>query len=568
MSGLPNAAILFEPSAFDDGGSRIMGRHVAGANFLNGFVRHAAVDRYVGIGFNDSHAPHFRRQVAAAAGDDPALSARPVAVHNLRDLSAISEVGTMFVPDPQIARFASRRRMFDQRAYSLCGITHTIASSGVMGMLCDLLTDPVQSWDALICTSQSVRQAVLRQQEHYADYIEQRIGKRPFSPVQAPVIPLGVDVDRFERMGSDGAARAALRQRLGAGDGDVVVLFLGRLAFHAKAHPVPMYLGAQRVARRLGPEHGRIHLVLTGQFPNKVAEDCYRDGAESCCPDVAVHFLDGSDRWVADASWAAADLFASLSDNVQESFGITPVEAMAAGLPCLVSDWDGYRDTVLDGETGIRVPTWMPTRGNGAAIADAYGMENLTYDLYVGYASQMTAVEVPAFGDALQALVCDRALRQRMGEAGRRRARALYDWRVIVRAYQELWAELAERRRGDREIAPPRPQARNPRLVDPFDVFVGHASELLRNGCSVRVDPDAPALDVLLAMPGNVFAASAMLDSGEVAELIQRASGRGCTLASILSAVAPARRVRTVRSVAWLAKYGVLTLQRADAEEG
>src|SRR3546814_3034291 len=69
------------------------------------------------------------------------------------------------------------------------------------------------------------------------------------------------------------------------------------------------------------------------------------------------------------SSWAAADVFVSLSDNIQESFGITPVEAMAAGLPCIVSDWDGYRDTVVDGETGILVPTWVPPAGAGAGIA-------------------------------------------------------------------------------------------------------------------------------------------------------------------------------------------------------
>ena len=31
---------------------------------------------------------------------------------------------------------------------------------------------------------------------------------------------------------------------------------------------------------------------------------------------------------------------------MQETFGLTPLEAMAAGLPCVVSDWNGYRDTV------------------------------------------------------------------------------------------------------------------------------------------------------------------------------------------------------------------------------
>ena len=58
--------------------------------------------------------------------------------------------------------------------------------------------------------------------------------------------------------------------------------------------------------------------------------------------------------------WAAADLFLSLVDNPQETFGLAPVEAMAAGVPVVVSDWDGYRYTVSDGVEGFRVPTLAP----------------------------------------------------------------------------------------------------------------------------------------------------------------------------------------------------------------
>ncbi|GHD57298.1 glycosyl transferase [Thalassobaculum fulvum] len=564
----PNAAILFEPSAYDAGQKLVKGRHVAGASFLEGFVRHADVDRYVGIGFHDSHAPAFRRQVAAIAGDDPVLSARPIGVYNTRRLDAIAAVGTYFIPDPQLPRFATARRIFGQRGFSLCGITHTISSLGVMEMLSDLLTAPVQSWDALICTSRAVRAAVLRQQEHYADYIEQRVGKRPYSPVRTPVIPLGVDAGRFARLGGDPAARAALRQRIGAGEDDVVALFFGRLAFHAKAHPVPMYLAAQRAARRLGTAGPRLHLVQTGQFPNKAAEDGYRGGAERFCPDVAVHFLDGADRGLSDASWAAADLFVSLSDNIQESFGITPVEAMAAGLPCLVSDWDGYRDTVVDGETGIRVPTWLPTAGNGTAVADAYGSENLNYDLYVGYTSQMTPVDVPAIADALEVLVRDPQRRRQMGEAGQRRARQRYDWSVVVSAYQELWAELAEARRTDTEIAPPSLPARHPKLADPFDVFGGHASASMRGDCIVRVDPDGVGLDALTALSANVFAANAMLGADETAALVDLIAGGEQSVGECLGKIAPERRVRAVRTLAWLVKYGVATLQDPKGKQG
>ncbi|MEQ9331488.1 glycosyltransferase family 4 protein [Thalassobaculum sp.] len=568
MSSRPNAAILFEPSAYDAGQKQVKGRHVAGASFLEGFVRHAEVDHYFGIGLHDSHAPAFRHQIAAIAGDDPVLSARPVSVFNAQRLDAISAIGTFFIPDPQLPKFATARRTWGQRGYSLCGITHTISSVGVMEMLSDQMTAPVQSWDAMICTSLSVRAAVLRQQEHYADYIEQRVGKRPYNPVRTPVIPLGVDAGRFARLGSDKAARAALRERIGAGEDDVVALFFGRLAFHAKAHPVPMYLAAQRAARRLGAAGPRIHLVQTGQFPNKAAEEGYRVGAERFCPDVSVHFLDGADRGLSEASWAAADLFISLSDNIQESFGITPVEAMAAGLPCLVSDWDGYRDTVVDGETGIRVPTWLPTSGNGTAVADAYANENLSYDLYIGYASQMTPVDVPATADALEALARNPQMRRQMGEAGQRRVRGIYDWSAVIPAYQELWAELAAARRSDTEIAPPTAVARHPKLADPFDVFSGHASASMHNDCIVRIDPDGVDPAALTAMPANVFAANSMLGADETADLVARIAGREQSIGACLESVPPERRVRAGRTLAWLVKYGVATLQDPKGKQG
>jgi hypothetical protein len=232
---------------------------------------------------------------------------------------------------------------------------------------------------------------------------------------------------------------------------------------------------------------------------------------------------------------------------------------MAAGLPCLVSDWDGYRDTVVDGETGIRIPTWMPAPGMGAAIADAYSADNLTYDLYVGYASQMTAVEVPAFADALVAMARDPGLRRRLGEAGRRRARALYDWRVVVPAYQDLWSELAARRQADVELAPPRWQVRNPRLSDPFDVFAGHG-RALKDDMRVRLDPDGPDVDTVAADPGNTFAANGLLARDETDIILRLLQGGERSIAECLQALPLARRVRGIRSLGWLIKYGVLSL--------
>ena len=55
------------------------------------------------------------------------------------------------------------------------------------------LVAPTQPWDALICTSPAVRQAMERMFEEYGDYLGERTrGIRPPQPA-LPVVPLGVD---------------------------------------------------------------------------------------------------------------------------------------------------------------------------------------------------------------------------------------------------------------------------------------------------------------------------------------------------------------------------------------
>ena len=60
--------------------------------------------------------------------------------------------------------------------------------------------------------------------------------------------------------------------------------------------------------------------------------------------------------------YASADFYFSIVDNFQETFGITNLEAMASGLPVIASSFNGYREVVQDGETGILIPTyWCDT---------------------------------------------------------------------------------------------------------------------------------------------------------------------------------------------------------------
>ena len=146
----------------------------------------------------------------------------------------------------------------------------------------------------------------------------------------------------------------------------------------------------------------------------------------------------------------ASDLFVSLPDNPQETFGITPLEAMAAGLACVVSDWDGYRDTVVapgeaDEATGIRIPTRMEeglgTQEAWARLNDIIGEREAQ-----GRVAQGIAVDPEALRQSLKELINAPDRREAMGAAGCARVRRCYDWKILIETWRELVAELTQRR--------------------------------------------------------------------------------------------------------------------------
>jgi glycosyltransferase involved in cell wall biosynthesis len=478
------AAIFYVPDGFDTSGQRLLGRQAAGEGFLKGLIQHGASAKLFCYADSRASLQDFVRRVQPWSKRDLQITWIP---HG--DARGLASAGTLYRPDLLLEEHAWQRRYGSPRDFSLCGVTHTIATRRALDALGRLLLAPVEPWDALICTSQAVREAVERIHGSFAEYLRERCGATEVSPrLKLPVIPLGVDTDKLAREANP-KARGALRSELSIGDDEIVVLYVGRLIHYAKAHPVPMYLALEKAARRTGK---KLCLIQAGWFEQegRVEQD-FKEAAARLCPSVRSVFLDGRKPAVRATVWAAADIFMSLSDNVQETFGITPIEAMAAGLPALVSDWDGYKESVRDGVDGFRVPTVCPAPGAALDWAAAFGADVMNYSTFIANAAMVTSVDVEAAADALTRLVDDAELRRRLGEAGQQRAREIYDWRTVIRAYEQLWQELGELRaqapQGTR-----RPAVPHPLCDDPFRLFGHYASAALSAETRLAATPALP----------------------------------------------------------------------------
>lgn len=549
---MTNAAIYLHPNGFDTSGKTLLGRHSAGESFLRGFVRHADVERF--YFWNVAGRPQAELDALVARIETPA---KPVEWIGQNQRGRLATPGVANLPTPSINDEAWRRRVFGTRAYSICGLTHTTATTRVMRLIPDLLVAPVEDYDALICTSTAVRDSVELQLRLMREYMGDEYGPRRRGEPQRATIPLGVNVDDFAVSGEQ---RRAWREQLDIPQDALVVLFVGRFSVRTKMNPALMAMALERAAQRTDK---RIYWVNSGWGESAQAEAVYHQETRKLCPSVEYRTVDGRQPHVRFSIWSVGDIFISFSDNIQETFGLTPVEAMAAGLPSVVTDWNGYKDTVRHGLEGFRVPTLTPPPGYGVDLAFWLAHDWMTYDNYVGAAAQLTAIDLDAAETAILRLVENDDLRRIMGAAAQARARAVFDWSVIIPQYQALWAELDARRRA----AAPDPTPRStPLSPDPFLLFRGYATRHLSRDDIVALQPqmDWPTAKARLDAPLAIYSRFQRPTHPEVAAVIGHLAEHGpASVARLLELVPEGRRSYLARGLIWLARHDVVTIRPA-----
>jgi len=192
------------------------------------------------------------------------------------------------------------------------------------------------------------------------------------------IVPPGVDIQQFSSPDRD-RCRAEIRKRHGIGDSDLLVLFIG-MNFEVKG--LDTIIAALAKARAAQPAAG-IHLLVVGRGN----EAKYRDISRAHGIADAVHFA-GTQSEGIERYYRAADFFAMLSTF--DTFGMVVLEAMAAGLPVIISQNVGARDLVEEGVNGFVIAD-----GNdvGEAAEKMISLLDLDRRKSMGIAAAQTAVQ-------------------------------------------------------------------------------------------------------------------------------------------------------------------------------
>src|SRR5437868_6813503 len=143
---------------------------------------------------------------------------------------------------------------------------------------------PMEHWDAGVCTSRAVHHSVDELLLVQGEFLRHRFGARRMPIPLLPIIPLGVHSKDFGLEGE----RETAKRALGIDDDEIVLLYVGRLSFHAKAHHLPMLLAAEEAACG-----HNVVLLQAGWFANEKVEALFRDEGAQFAPSLRRLFVDG-----------------------------------------------------------------------------------------------------------------------------------------------------------------------------------------------------------------------------------------------------------------------------------
>lgn len=538
-----------EPSGDTPG--EVLGINVAVDDLVSAWFKYGQEEKFLCLPSDSASLEKFN-QLAAAQGINAnrciGLDPR-TPQHNLANVSCV------FQPDPAISELAWKRRQLQGRGYALCGLVHTMSGSEAAAAVTDLCIAPTDGTDTLICPSHAIQKAIAELSNTYVDYLNHRFSGDFACPIQTAVIPLGINSAKFKELATL-EKRTEQRQKLGAKEDEIIILFVGRLSFATKAHPLPLMLAAEEAAKKT---KRKLRLVFFGYFKPTDMEEKFKALANDFCRAVTCTFVKNNNPDFPEGLWAAADIFASLSDNIQESFGLTPIEAMASGLPVIATDWDGYRESVRNNIDGLLIRTAAPPADAGLDLAIEY-YNNRNYGAYLTGASQSTAIDIAQAAEAIRILAEDDDKRLDFGQSGRHRARTVYDWRVIIPAYKGLLQHITEQRRAQAHVSnfPENWMAAHPAFPNPWKMFEGFPSAPLSPSLRIKVAMSGEEIERIMRHEMNLFMPELLIPANMLEELIRAIRLTGSSLVhEILISCPPQDRSRMWRCIGWLLKHGI-----------
>jgi hypothetical protein len=235
------------------------------------------------------------------------------------------------------------------------------------------------------------------------------------------VIPLAVDQTTFRPRTTE--ERRRTREKHGLPSDAPVLLYVGRLNLQKNLHSL---LRLFALVRSEAPD---VHLCVVGEEDdiglhefgalNTGYVEWLRGLAEDLGLTASISYLGTLFGEDLAQVYAAADVVVNASFYHRENFGLAQAEGQACGTPVVCTSWGGFKDVVLDGETGYLIDAVLTKQG--------------------------VRVDWATGAQRMLSLLRDPDLRQRMGERASALARCRFSIEAMSRDLSDAIASLVAR---------------------------------------------------------------------------------------------------------------------------
>jgi glycosyltransferase involved in cell wall biosynthesis len=198
-------------------------------------------------------------------------------------------------------------------------------------------------------------------------------------------LPFGIDAERFHPAAEGERTDQAPR-----------LLFVGGLDSAHIFKGLPVLLQALPLLKN----PWRLTVVGDGNLRASFEATAQSLGCRHC-----VEFVGSVSHEALPGYYRSADIHLFPSTSRAEAFGLVALEAAASGIPTIASDLPGVRTVVKDEETGLLVPPG----------------------------------DVQALAEAIDRLLNDRPLREKLGQSARNRALSAYAWERLIPTLEQTY---------------------------------------------------------------------------------------------------------------------------------
>ena len=513
-----------------EAGLERVGRNMANNFFFRALMRYGTFDEYHFFLANSAHRKLFMEKHGQFL-EEVGIRSKIRLFDRLDLMSMLREVDyTVFHQSDHISLFNSLCCIRNSLAASVpvTSFIHSVSYQQNMCKYLEMATCGSNENDAIICSSNCGKQVLL----NCFSSLQSNL-KIPPAKVQLRVIPLGIDV------GIGRAERSTARQSLNLNKNEIIALCFGRFSDFDKMDLFPLL----QAFRRINPHGKPWRLILAGALHEPTYLEMTKLWTKALKLDDNTTFIVDPGYDAKSNLFAAADFFVSIADNVQETFGLTLLEAMDAGLPLLVSDFDGYSELCSD-EVGIRVPTrW----GRVDPLQEIHAVmdERTAHRL----AAQSLSVDVPALAKGMETLFRDQKSRQKMSTASRKRFDEHFEHKRLIGSLESLWDEL----KADFKPVDTRPDPMSMRV---FDTFSHYVTGFIKDDDMVI----ASEFGVLLRESGNSYPLLAEMQNvvdWSTAISLLAAAAKPISMKNLLNSQT-AINWKTWYTMAWMLKHDLL----------